>query len=101
MSQSENQPQPGKRAGKVLMIVAWAAGLFLATRFFGGWEDKQQNPNAVVSSQHGDGYIEVQLAGNRQGHFVSTGQINGRTVEFMIDTGATDVAIPGDMADSL
>ncbi|NVL27363.1 TIGR02281 family clan AA aspartic protease, partial [Pseudomonas syringae pv. actinidiae] len=37
MSQSENQPQPGKRAGKVLMIVAWAAGLFLATRFFGGW----------------------------------------------------------------
>lgn len=93
--------QPGKRAGKVLMIVAWAAGLFLATRFFGDWEDRQQNPNAVVTSQHGDGYIEVQLAGNRQGHFVTTGQINGRTVEFMIDTGATDVAVPGDMADRL
>lgn len=25
---------PGKRAGKLLMIVAWAAALFLATRFF-------------------------------------------------------------------
>ncbi|MCF5632894.1 TIGR02281 family clan AA aspartic protease, partial [Pseudomonas syringae] len=58
MSQPAHQPQPGRRAGKVLMLVAWAAGLFLATRFFGSWEDKQQNPNAVVPSQHGDGYIE-------------------------------------------
>ncbi|MCF5584922.1 TIGR02281 family clan AA aspartic protease, partial [Pseudomonas syringae] len=57
MSQPAHQPQPGRRAGKVLMLVAWAAGLFLATRFFGSWEDKQQNPNAVVTSQHGDGYI--------------------------------------------
>lgn len=95
------QPVPGKRAGKVLMILAWAAGLFLATRFFGDWEDKQHNPNTIVSSQHRDGYIEVQLVGNRQGHFVSTGEINGRPVQFLIDTGATDVAVPGDLADSL
>ncbi|MCD5994964.1 TIGR02281 family clan AA aspartic protease [Pseudomonas sp. CDFA 602] len=96
-----SQAPPGRRAGKILMILAWAAGLFLATRFFGDWEDKQQNPNAVVTSQHGDGYVEVQLVGNRQGHFVSSGQINGRAVEFMIDTGATDVAIPGELADDL
>jgi len=96
-----SQALPGRRAGKILMILAWAAGLFLATRFFGDWEDKQQNPNAVVTSQHGDGYVEVQLVGNRQGHFVSSGQINGRAVEFMIDTGATDVAIPGELADDL
>jgi aspartyl protease family protein len=95
------QPVAGKRAGKVLMILAWAAGLFLATRFFGDWEDKQQNPNTVVNSQHRDGYIEVQLVGNRQGHFVSSGQINGRAVQFLIDTGATDVAVPGALAQSL
>ncbi|RRV09461.1 TIGR02281 family clan AA aspartic protease [Pseudomonas sp. v388] len=95
------QPVAGRRAGKVLMILAWAAGLFLATRFFGDWEDKQQNPNTVVNSQHRDGYIEVQLVGNRQGHFVSSGQINGRAVQFLIDTGATDVAVPGDLAQSL
>lgn len=95
------QPVAGKRAGKVLMILAWAAGLFLATRFFGDWEDKQQNPNTVVTSQHRDGYIEVQLVGNRQGHFVSSGQINGRAVQFLIDTGATDVAVPGALAQIL
>lgn len=96
-----NQALPGRRVGKVLMILAWAAGLFLATRFFGDWEDRQHNPNAVVSSQHRDGYIEVQLASNRQGHFVSSGQINGRPVQFLIDTGATDVAVPGELAESL
>ncbi|MFH7572433.1 TIGR02281 family clan AA aspartic protease, partial [Pseudomonas syringae pv. tagetis] len=79
-------------------IVAWAAGLFLATPFFGDWEDRQQNPNAVLTSQHGDGYIEVQLEGNRQGQIVTPGQIIGRTVELKIDTGATDVAGAGDNA---
>lgn len=92
---------PGTLAGKVLMIIAWGAALFLATRFFGEWEDRQENPNAVVTSQHGSGYIEVQLVSNRQGHFVTTGKINDRLVQFLLDTGATDVAIPEDIADTL
>ncbi|CAI8923665.1 MULTISPECIES: retropepsin-like aspartic protease family protein [Pseudomonas] len=95
-----SQP-PGKRAGRVLLILAWAAGLFLATRFFGEWEQRQANPNAVVTSQHGEGYIEVQLAGNGQGHFVADGRINGQTVHFLLDTGATDVAIPEALASKL
>lgn len=92
---------PGKRAGRVLLVLAWGAGLFLATRFFGAWEQRQENPNAVVSSQQGDGYIEVQLQGNALGHFVATGQINGQPVQFMLDTGATDVAIPTAVAERL
>jgi len=91
----------GKRAGKVLMIVAWAAALFLATRFFGQWEDRQRNPNAQVQSEHGDGFIEVRLLGNGQGHFVLDGAINGQVVHFMLDTGATDVAIPEALASEL
>ncbi|MDD2053304.1 TIGR02281 family clan AA aspartic protease [Pseudomonas putida] len=92
---------PGKRAGRVLLVLAWGAGLFLATRFFGAWEQRQENPNAVVSSQQGDGFIEVQLQGNALGHFVATGQINGQAVQFMLDTGATDVAIPSAVAERL
>jgi aspartyl protease family protein len=84
-----------------MLIVAWAAALFLATRFFGDWEQRQENPNTAVASQHGDGYIEVQLAANRQGHFVMTGLVNTRPVQFMLDTGATDVAIPASVADQL
>lgn len=93
--------QPGRRAGRVLMILAWAAALFLATRFFGQWEQRQENPNAVVTSQQHEGYIEVKLVGNGQGHFVASGQINGQPVEFLLDTGATDVSIPIQVAESL
>ena len=38
---------------------------------------------------------------NTQGHFVASGQINGQPVDFMLDTGATDVAIPAEMAERL
>ncbi|MGE8188891.1 retropepsin-like aspartic protease family protein [Pseudomonas sp. NPDC086278] len=96
-----SQQPPGKRAGRVLMVLAWCAALFLATRFFGQWEERQQNPNVVVTSEQGEGFIEVKLLGNAQGHFVASGQINGQPVNFMLDTGATDVAIPAEMAERL
>lgn len=81
-----------------MLIIAWAAALFLATRFFGEWEQRQENPNTIVASEHGDGYVEVKLASNRDGHFVMTGQINTRPVQFMLDTGATNVAVPEGVA---
>ena len=96
-----SQQTPGKRAGRVFLVLAWCAALFLATRFFGQWEARQQNPNTVVSSEQGEGFIEVKLASNSQGHFVASGQINGQPVEFMLDTGATDVSIPAEMAERL
>ncbi|MBD8600425.1 retropepsin-like aspartic protease family protein [Pseudomonas sp. CFBP 8772] len=84
-----------------MLIIAWAAALFLATRFFGEWEQRQENPNTIVASEHGDGYVEVKLVGNRDGHFVMTGQINTRSVQFMLDTGATNVAVPENVAQAL
>jgi aspartyl protease family protein len=84
-----------------MMIIAWAAALFLATRFFAEWEQRQENPNTVVASEHGDGYVEVKLMSNRDGHFVMTGQINARPVQFMLDTGATNVAVPESVAETL
>lgn len=91
----------GRGAGKVMLIIAWALGLFLATRFFGQWQDAQRNPNQELSSQQGAGFIEVRLASNGQGHFLASGQINGQPVAFLLDTGATDVAVPGDLAERL
>ncbi|QXH62485.1 retropepsin-like aspartic protease family protein [Pseudomonas azerbaijanorientalis] len=92
------QQTPGQRIGRVFMVLAWCAALFLATRFFAQWEARQQNPNVVVSSEQGEGFIEVKLVSNVQGHFVASGQINGQPVDFMLDTGATDVSIPADLA---
>ncbi|WP_417661759.1 retropepsin-like aspartic protease family protein [Pseudomonas sp.] len=91
----------GKRAGRVMLILAWGAGLFLATHFFGNLEDKQRNPNSNPQSVHANGYVEVRLASSRQGHYFASGQINGESVEFLLDTGATDVAVPAELARQL
>jgi aspartyl protease family protein len=39
------------------------------------------------------GKVFTWLAKARSGHFVAEGQINGHDVLFLVDTGATDVAI--------
>lgn len=39
------------------------------------------------------GNHRVVLAGDSRGHFISQGQINGQAMQFMVDTGATTIAI--------
>jgi len=36
----------------------------------------------------------VTLTADRQGHYVTLGQINGGAVQFLVDTGATSIALP-------
>ena len=57
-----------------MLVLAWIAGLALATRYFGVWEDRQRNPNQAPQSIHGDGYVELRLASSRQGHYLLNGQ---------------------------
>jgi aspartyl protease family protein len=44
---------------------------------------------------------EILIAAGPGGHFVTSGQINGKSVQFMVDTGATVVAIGRAEADRL
>lgn len=48
-------------------------------------------PVSVAASK--DGGHEIILNAERGGHFVTGGTINGRTVQFLVDTGATSVAM--------
>ena len=91
----------GQLAGKIMLMLAWIAALALATHFFGVWEQCQVNPNPQPESVHGQGYIEVQLASARGGHYRLNGQINGQAVTFLIDTGATAVSIPRELGERL
>jgi aspartyl protease family protein len=84
---------PGKRAGRVLMVWPGRRRCFWP-RGFSASGKTPANPNSQVQSEQGEGFIEVRLVGNGQGHFVADGAINGQVVHFMLDTGATDVAIP-------
>jgi aspartyl protease family protein len=44
---------------------------------------------------------QVVLAADSHGHFVSDGAINGNPVRFLVDTGATSIALPARDADRL
>ncbi|MFC5696863.1 TIGR02281 family clan AA aspartic protease [Pseudomonas sp. GCM10022186] len=92
---------PGKRAGRVMLVLAWGVGLLLATHYFGVWEDRQRNPNREPQSVRGDGYVEVRLVSSRQGHYLLDGRIDGQGVTFLLDTGATQVAVPARLAERL
>ena len=81
---------------------AWIVLLLMLTAYFSGWLDRQENPNPDVSGAlTAQGTREVVLAQNRRGHYVATGRINGRSVRFLLDTGATTVSVPADLAESL
>ena len=88
-----------KRIGTVMIVATWILLLVLLTYFFDKIIDQKINPNQVLSTRYLEGDVrEVTLQRNRDGHYVTNGQINGSEVVFMLDTGATGVAIPAHIA---
>lgn len=74
-----------------MLFVAWIALFGGVYAYFHDWNAGQVNPNpASILPQSGS---EVTLQRNRSGHYVADGQINGAPVTFMLDTGATQVAL--------
>lgn len=98
-----NPDQAGvSRIGRWMMVGAWAVLFALLTLFFSSFLDRQSNPNRnPVGRVDGSGAAEVTLKRNRAGHYVADGAINGRRVTFLVDTGATDVAVPLELAQRL
>jgi len=91
-----------KRMGTGMMALAWLAFMVLLGFYFSDLLDKQHNPNQTLETRYGDdGLREVVLQRNKYGHYVTSGSINGQTVVFMLDTGATGVAIPVAVAQRL
>ena len=90
---------PGKKLGRGMWIATWLAGLLLLTLFFAGQESRWLNPNKAPQYQITQtGAQEVILERNNQGHYIFTGTINGNEAEFLVDTGATEVVVSGDLA---
>lgn len=85
-----------------MIASAWIVLLGLLTAYFSGWLRDQENPNRQPSSVYAEnGAREVTLIRNRQGHYMATGAIDDHTVRFLLDTGATTVSVPADLAKSL
>ena len=100
--QPSNQGAGTQRIGQFMIYAMWIVILLGLTYFFSAWLDQQRNPNQSVSGRiDSSGNAEVVLQRNRYGHYVANGKINGYEVEFLLDTGATDVSIPANVAQRL
>jgi len=96
---TENNTPPGKRIGQGMLIFSFVLGLAGLTFFFEDQIQQQANPNRIpLSMELNSGIREVVLQQNRQGHYVASGTVNNVPVLFLLDTGATDVAIPESIA---
>jgi len=86
----------------IMAILASLAVLGVLTLAFQQGLDQQQHPNRDTVAQSVDGQaLEIRLQGNRQGHYLVDGTINGHPVTFFVDTGATSISIPGRIADEI
>ncbi|SEL58775.1 retropepsin-like aspartic protease family protein [Halomonas daqiaonensis] len=90
-----------RRAGLGMMLLFWVLFLGGGAWWFHGYLEAQRNPNAHLANVVVGEGEPVVLERNRAGHFVATGRINDQPVEFLVDTGATYVAVPAEMAEQL
>lgn len=81
-------------------VAATFAALFLLTMAFSAIEDRRRNPNLSLVSSTGDSG-RIVLKRNRYGSYVAPGVINGTPVTFLVDTGASTVALPSGVADEI
>ncbi|MDH5612981.1 MAG: TIGR02281 family clan AA aspartic protease [Gammaproteobacteria bacterium] len=100
----DNNPEAKeqKRIGTFMVVLMWILLLAFLISFFEDVIDRQINPNQSLNTQYTEtGVREVELQRNRYGHYVTDGSINGQPVVFMLDTGATGVAVPQHIAKDL
>jgi aspartyl protease family protein len=95
------QIEEQRRMGLTMHILAWAVLIGLGVMFFGDVLERQYNPNRSLVTREEADRREVVLQRNRLGHYVASGRINGHPVTFLLDTGATGVAIPTQVAQRL
>ena len=83
-----------KKLGMMFTVSGWILGFLLLGLIFSKVLDRQTNPNQSVATSQSSRLKEIVLERNRYGHYVFNGEINGKRVTFLVDTGATTISIP-------
>jgi aspartyl protease family protein len=84
-----NQSQE-RRMGQGMIWLAAIAALVVLTL---GFQSLDRPDGGMTSTLDGAGRAMIVLERDRSGHYLAEGAINGQPVLFLVDTGATDVAV--------
>lgn len=86
------------RGSTKLVVVGWLLLLGTLFLFFQDWGERESNPNRSMIAASG---TELVLTRSRDGHYYADGEINGRPVKFLLDTGASQIALAPKLANAL
>ena len=105
MQDKHNHRDFTSRTGMAMMVIAWIIFMFILVGGFDYLISKRNNPNQnIVTNEY---YLanglqkEIVLQRNAYGHYVTSGTINDYEVVFLLDTGASDIAIPESLANDI
>ncbi|SEP57658.1 aspartyl protease family protein [Ectothiorhodospira magna] len=87
-----------RRAGWIMLALFWMLALATGTWFYQGVLERRDHPNRHLLDDAAEPGASVVLQRNRAGHYMAAGRINGEPVDFLVDTGATHVAISASLA---
>lgn len=90
---------PHRKTGVTMLVLAWLAIFGVAYGFFSGWYEGPSRTEMVSVSASGAGRLIMDQ--DRGGHYLARGAINEVPVVFLVDTGATQVALSGSLAQRL
>lgn len=76
-------------------FIAIAALIITGLVVFSSFDFVYRTPESETTA---GGQITVSIPQGQGGHYLAAGKINGEPVKFLVDTGATDVAIPMSVA---
>lgn len=98
MSEPASTHNPHRAIGRGMAWLASLAILGVLYLFFDSHLQARYQPNRELRVAPGS---ELVLQRGRDGHYVFPGEINGHPVTFLLDTGATLVAVPAHLANTL
>ena len=101
MQEKNNKGDFSSRAGTTMTVVAWIIFLVILFAGFDYLISQRFNPNQNIVTTVNGYQKEIVLQRNSYGHYVSSGTINGHKVTFLLDTGASDIAIPESVANRI
>ncbi|MBF2735271.1 MAG: TIGR02281 family clan AA aspartic protease [Betaproteobacteria bacterium AqS2] len=90
--------QPPRRPGTLMIVLGWALLFAVVVYFF---HHMLSAPNVSESTIFiEDGRQKVSIRADASGHYSARGSVNGVPVVFVLDTGASQVALPQEVAEA-
>jgi len=95
-----NNPTPNtSRYGNWMFVALFWLALLGVFGWFGWQHEQKRLATRIPQALEGNG-AAIAIQATRFNHFVVEGLVNGYPVTFLVDTGATNVSIPKEIADA-